>query len=290
MTIRLPGQLPSSSSKSPPCTMKWPPNGARVASIRSRYSTIGGPIMTRRIWATAYADMFPPGFLRWRLGTATTIGGRDRARNYRGGHAGVLAPGEPRVALGVLGRVVRIQVDEAPLDQPVADLEHVAPPARRPFRHPGPPRAVPVPAVAGALAHHHVARDHPVEMGVVVDNRGERGAHVAEHLADGLLAVGQAPLGEVDLRVLGEQVQDAAASRGDAAVVERLQVLQRDGLALFVSHRLNGQGHRATTVLGRNSWVDIQHISEARAESALRRSARKVPDARAAGHGAAGLR
>src|SRR5690348_9894075 len=97
---------------------------------------------------------------------------------------GRLAAGEPGIALGVLGRVVRIQVDETPLDLPVADLEHVAPPAGRPLGHPGPPGAVAVLAVAGALAYHHVARDHPVEVGVVVDDGGEGGADVAEHLAD----------------------------------------------------------------------------------------------------------
>src|SRR6185437_12797804 len=136
--------------------------------------------------------------------------------------------GQPRVPLGVLGRIVRVQVDEAPLDLPVADFEHVAPPAGRPLGYPGPPGAVAVLAVAGALADHHVARDHPVEVGVVVDDGGQGGADVTEHLADVLLAVRQPPLGEVDLRVLGEQVEDAAAGRGDAAVVERLQVLERD--------------------------------------------------------------
>ena len=58
---------------------------------------------------------------------------------------------------GVLGRVVRVEVDEAALDLPVADLEDVAPPARRPLRYPSPPGAVLMLAMAGALADDDVA-------------------------------------------------------------------------------------------------------------------------------------
>src|SRR5262245_5305977 len=105
---------------------------------------------------------------------------------------------EPRIALAVLARVVRVEVDEAALDLPVADLEHVAPAARAPFGHAGAPRAILVLAVAGALADHQVAAgEDPVEMREVVDDRLQRAADVAEQLADLVAAGGHAPLGKV---------------------------------------------------------------------------------------------
>jgi GntR family transcriptional regulator / MocR family aminotransferase len=57
MTMRSPRQAPSITSALPPWTRNLPPNGARVASMRSRYSTIAGPIFTVRRCATPYADM-----------------------------------------------------------------------------------------------------------------------------------------------------------------------------------------------------------------------------------------
>src|SRR5690606_9901694 len=75
-------------------------------------------------------------------------------------------------------------------------------------------------------------------------------AHVAEELADLVLAGRQAPLGEVDLRVAGEQVQDAAAVRGHAPVVEGLEVLDRHALALLVGHGGLGDPH---------GWVPSRH-------------------------------
>src|SRR6266700_1407491 len=82
------------------------------------------------------------------------------------------------------------------------------------------------------------AGEDPVEVRVVVRDRLDRRAYIAEELADLRLAVRESPLREVDLRVFGEEVEDAAAGRGDAAVVERLQVLQGDRLALLVGHVL----------------------------------------------------
>src|SRR5216683_385039 len=185
-------------------------------------------------------------------------------------------PGEPWVALSVLGCVIGVKVDEAALDLPVADLEDVAPSASAPLGDPGPPGSVTVLTVAGALAHHDVGGEHPVEVGVMMDDRGDRAADIGKQLADALLARRQSPFGEVDLRIVGEQVQDAAAGRGDTAVIERLQVLQRDRLALLIGHRLSGQCHRATTVLARGNSRHPgrlrQHTSEADLLTALPRS------------------
>src|SRR3954471_21486941 len=169
-------------------------------------------------------------------------GGRPRSA---GGHrAGISVPGQPGVAGGVPAGVVRVEVDEAALDQEVPDLEDVAPAARTPFGHAGPPGAVLVLAVTGALDDDQVgAGEEPGELAVVVLDRLERAADVGEQLADLLLAGGQAPLGEHDLRVVGEEIQDAAAGGGGAGVVEGLEVLEGDRLALLVGHRLGCDGH-----------------------------------------------
>src|SRR3954470_18690589 len=99
-------------------------------------------------------------------------------------------PSEPRVARRVAARVVRIEIDEAALDLEVADLEHVAPAARGPVRHARTPRAVLVLAVGGALGDDRVAAtEDPVEGRVVVPDRLDRRAHVAEQLADLFRAV-----------------------------------------------------------------------------------------------------
>src|SRR5262245_10396014 len=121
---------------------------------------------------------------------------------------------EPRVAPGVLPGVIGVEVDEDPLDEEVADLEHVAPAAGAPLGHPGPPGTVAVLAMAGALAHQDVATgEDPVEARVVVDDPLEGPANVAEQPDDLVLARGQPPLGEVDLRVVGEEVEDAPPGR-----------------------------------------------------------------------------
>ena len=53
----IPGTSPSRTSTGPPWTMKRPPKGASVASMRSRYWTMSGPTRTERRWAMAYAFM-----------------------------------------------------------------------------------------------------------------------------------------------------------------------------------------------------------------------------------------
>src|SRR3954469_3061056 len=135
--------------------------------------------------------------------------------------------GQPGIPGGVVAGVVGVQVDEAALDEEVPDLEDVAPPARAPLGHAGPPRAILVLTVTGALDDDQVrAGEEPGELAVVVLDRLQRASDIGEQSADVLLAGGQAPLGEHDLGVVGEQVQDASAGGGRAGVVEGLEVLE----------------------------------------------------------------
>src|SRR4029077_11798441 len=86
---------------------------------------------------------------------------------------------EPGIAVSVLGGVVGVEVDEASLDEEVPDLEHVAPAAGLPLVDAGPPGAVAMDAVAGALAGEGVGAAHdPVEIRVVVHDLLDRPAHV----------------------------------------------------------------------------------------------------------------
>src|SRR5262245_29848018 len=99
----------------------------------------------------------------------------------RGRRAAVLTAArsarEPGIPLGVARRVVGVEIDEAPLDQEIANLEHVAPATCLPFVDTGAPLAIPVDTVARALAGEGVgARHDPVEMRVVVDDRLDRAA------------------------------------------------------------------------------------------------------------------
>ena len=82
-----------------------------------------------------------------------------------------------------------------------------------------------------------------LKRGVVVEDVPEQPSEIGEQLSDLLLAGRESPLGEEHLRIIGEKVQDAAAVRRHALVVERLQVLEHDGLALLVGHRHSADGH-----------------------------------------------
>src|SRR5207244_452790 len=107
-----------------------------------------------------------------------------------------------------------------------------------------PPRPILVVTMAGPLAHDHVgSREDPVELGEVMGDALQRRADLGDPPPDLVLAVGQPPLGEADLGVVGEQVEDAPAGRRDPAVVEGLQVLDGHGLALLVGHGLGGDRH-----------------------------------------------
>src|SRR5215510_645044 len=110
--------------------------------------------------------------------------------------------------------------------------------------HSCPPRAVLILAGARALDRKDVGAGHdPVEGCVVVQDAPDAGAELAEELADLLLAGGQAPLREKHLGVVREQVQDAAAGRGHALVVERFQILERHRLPLLIRHREPAHRH-----------------------------------------------
>src|SRR5436190_14453933 len=60
-----------------------------------------------------------------------------------------LPVGQPRIARGVGAGVIGVEVDEAALDQEVADFEHVAPSTGAPLGHARAPGAVLVLAEAG---------------------------------------------------------------------------------------------------------------------------------------------
>src|SRR6476646_7474348 len=155
-----PIRLPSGSTSSGPTATitRWWAHGSTRCSPRSARSSTRSAAHSR--WPTERC---------WsRLGVAS--------RAYR------LGPfGQPRVSLGVLARVIGVEVDEAALNLPVADLEHVAPAPRLPLGQAGPPRPVAVLAVTGPFAHDHVAaREDPVELRIVVTDRDDGAADVGE--------------------------------------------------------------------------------------------------------------
>src|SRR5579863_7800637 len=92
---------------------------------------------------------------------------------------------QPGVTRGVLAGVVRIEIDEATLDLPIADFEDVAPAAREMLGRIGAPWPVLMFAVARALRDNQVlAREDPIEVREVMDDRFDRSADVAEQFAD----------------------------------------------------------------------------------------------------------
>ncbi len=98
--------------------------------------------------------------------------------------------------------------------------------------------------LARPLAHDQVTtREDPIEVRIVMNDRFDRTTDIAEQFADLILASGETPLREVDLRIGGEQVKDRAARRCDATVVECFEIFQCDGLALLVGHGQLGECH-----------------------------------------------
>src|SRR3954467_8953889 len=172
---------------------------------------------------------------------------RCSCRTCSAANLGSLAD-QPWVAALVASRVVGVEVDEAALDLEVADLEDVAPASGAPFWDARAPRAVLVLAVRGPLGDDRVAPgEDPVEVRVVVPDGLQPRADVPEHLPDLLAPVGDPPLREHHLGVGGEQLEDAVPGRRHAGVVERLQVLERDRLALLVGHRLRRYCHACSS-------------------------------------------
>ncbi|MNO76926.1 hypothetical protein D3C76_680160 [compost metagenome] len=89
--------------------------------------------------------------------------------------------------------------------------------------------AIDVFTITGAFADQRVgAGENPVEVCVVVGDRLQAAAQIPEHLADLVPPGGQSPLGKQNLGILGEQLENAPAGGGNAAVVEGLEVFQGD--------------------------------------------------------------
>src|SRR5262249_14828669 len=88
--------------------------------------------------------------------------------------SGWIAPArsQPRIALSIEARIIRIEVDKATLNQKVTDFENVAPAAR--VCYAGAPGAVAMDAGAGTLAGESVRTGHdPVEGCVIVQDAFE---------------------------------------------------------------------------------------------------------------------
>src|ERR1700675_2683717 len=92
---------------------------------------------------------------------------------------------QPGVARGIGAGIVGVEIDEAALDLPIANLEHVAPAPGAVLGDAGAPLAVLVLAVAGAFADHEItAGKDPVEVRVMMLDRFDGAADIAEQFAD----------------------------------------------------------------------------------------------------------
>src|SRR6266700_3309370 len=124
-----------------------------------------------RTWEPGFGRFFADGFDLRRGRPRTPLAARGRTTPVGDARSLCESPGvradappgsrasalrQPGIACCVTSGVGGVQVDEAPLDQEVSDLEDVAPPAGAPFRHAGPPEPVLVLPVAGALHAEHV--------------------------------------------------------------------------------------------------------------------------------------
>src|SRR5688572_18295552 len=83
---------------------------------------------------------------------------RAGARSPHGLRRIATGGGEPRVASGIEPGIVRIEIDEAALNQEIAHFENIAPAPR--VRHPGMPGSVTVHAGTRALHREEIAAGH----------------------------------------------------------------------------------------------------------------------------------
>src|SRR5271165_1998303 len=98
---------------------------------------------------------------------------------------------EPGISRRVFSGVVGVEIDEDPLNPPIADLKDIAPAAGSMIGNAGAPGTVAVLAVARPFRDEDIlARKNPIEVRVVMDDRLDRTADVAEKSADLLLAGG----------------------------------------------------------------------------------------------------
>ena len=85
-------------------------------------------------------------------------------------------------------------------------------------------------------------------------NRLQRRADVAEQLADLVATGGHAPLGKYTCASVANSSRIEPPLDVTPAVVERLEVLDRDRLALFVGHGLLCQCHRGLLIVVSRAW------------------------------------
>src|SRR5215469_13872561 len=114
---------------------------------------------------------------------------------------------QPWVPARVLTRVVRVEVDEHPLDFPISDLKNVAPSSSTPLRDASPPRAILMFSVARAFTHQEIAPGkNPIKMGIVVLDRFNGFTYITKQLANLFLSNCQPPLWKKHLGVVSEKI------------------------------------------------------------------------------------
>ena len=110
---------------------------------------------------------------------------------------------EPRVAGRIESGVIRVQINEAALDEEISNLEDIAPASSMCYA--GPPRSIDMSSGACSFDGERVGAGHdPIKRGVVVKNMLDEAAEVAEELTDLFLTGRQTPFRKEDLSILGK--------------------------------------------------------------------------------------